>query len=382
MNRTYLAAVAIIVVLVIGAVLASGILTSSGSQSAQSSTNSSSNGTFPGGSTSTGSSTNTVGSTPGTGSSQGSFSMLATDPPIYASGVSKIFVKYSGEDVHASGSAAASAWVGLNSSGTLELTSLVNTTQTIASSKIRSGTYDMARLDVTSAAVLYNGQNYTASVPSNQLTANINGKLQVNSSASGAAIIDLQTVVVNSGNSTQPQFLFSASARATAVPASDASAAVTVGAKVSFTSKPWWGPFITQSTASLKISSANVTSNSLSLIVRNTGGSNTTLRMVTITPATLSSGVTMLPPTLTGSATFFINQNGTLMASSQSSQQTLLQGPGVSLAAGSSTTLSYKGTIQLGKSGLLTVTGILQGQQYLITVISSDSAASMVVVAG
>ena len=45
-------------------------------------------------------------------------------------------------------------------------------------------------------------------------------------------------------------------------------------------------------------------------------------------------------------------------------------------------TLTYKGTIQLGKSGLLTVTGVLQGQQYLITVISSDSAASLVVMAG
>ena len=54
----------------------------------------------------------------------------------------------------------------------------------------------------------------------------------------------------------------------------------------------------------------------------------------------------------------------------------------MNLAPGSSATLTYSGTIQLGKSGLLTVTGVIQGQQYLLTVISGDSAASLVVTAG
>jgi hypothetical protein len=377
MNRTFLAAIAILAVLVLAAVVASGVFFGPQSTTAQSSAVSSSTGsTLPGGSSTTASNSANGAGSPGT------FSMLATDPPVYASGVSKIFVKYSGEDVHTSGSAAANAWVGLNSSGTIELTSLVNTTQTIASSKIKSGAYDMARLDISSATVLYNGQNYTASVPNNQLAANMSSQLQVNSSAPSAALIDLHTVVVNGGNSSQPQFLFSASAKAAVLPSSDASAAVSVGARLSLTSKPWWGPFIVQSTASLKIASANVTSTSLSLIIRNTGGANTTLRMVTITPASVFAGVTALPPTLTGSATFLINQDGSLTASTQSGQQTLLQNAGASLAAGSSAALTYKGTIQLGKSGLLTVTGVLQGQQYLVTVISSDSAASLVVAAG
>ena len=71
--------------------------------------------------------------------------MLATDPPVAASGVSKVYLEYSGEDVHTAGSAAASGWVGLNSPGTIELTSLVNATQTIASTKIKSGSCDMAQ---------------------------------------------------------------------------------------------------------------------------------------------------------------------------------------------------------------------------------------------
>jgi len=125
-----------------------------------------------------------------------------------------------------------------------------------------------------------------------------------------------------------------------------------------------------------------MTSDSLSLIVRDTGGSNTTLRLVTITPVTVAGGGGSLPPTLTGSATFLINQNGSLSSSTQASLQTLLLGPGVNLGGGSSTTLTYNGTIQLGKSGLLTATGVLKGEQYLVTVISGDSAASLVVVAG
>jgi hypothetical protein len=308
--------------------------------------------------------------------------MLATDPPTTASGVSKVYLQYSGEDLHSAGSASASGWVSMNSEGTVELTSLVNTTQTIASSKIKSGAYDMARLDVASVKVLYNNQNYTASVPSGQFAANMNGQAEVNGSAPSAAVIDLHTLVVNAGNSTQPQFLFSASASAAVMPSSAVSASFTIGGKADFHSQSWWGQLIVRSAPALQITSASMTSNSLSLTVTNSGGSNTTLRLVTITPASVGGGVGILPPALTGSATFLINQDGTLSSSTTASLQTLLLGPGVNLAAGSSTTLTYSGTIQLGKSGLLSVTGVLQGQQYLVTVISGDSAASFVVLAG
>jgi hypothetical protein len=387
MNRTYAAVIIVVVLVAIGAIAVSGVLSPSQSSSSQNSTSIALSGSFQAstGSTSGSTATSSSGSSSAigtSGGSEGTFSMLATDPPVTASGVSKIYLQYSGEDVHSAGSAAASGWVGLNSSGTIELASLVNTTQTIASSKIKSGAYDMARLDVTSVTVLYNDENYTATVPSSQLTAEMSSQAQVNSSAASAAVIDLSTVVVNAGNSTQPEFLFSASATAAVVPSSDLSASLTIGAKADFSSQPWWGQLIARSAATLVITSANMTSNSLSLTVRNTGGSNTTLQLVTITPDSVSGGAAILPPTLTGSATFLVNQDGTLSASTQASLQTLLLGPGLNLVAGSSTTFVYSGTIQLGKSGLLTVTGVLPGQQYLVTVISGDSAASLVVVAG
>jgi trimeric autotransporter adhesin len=394
MKASYIAAIVIVIVLVVGAVALSGAMSpSTSSKSTQSSTTASpsisgtsASSTLTGtSSASTSSSTSSAShtlSTVGASGSQGTFSMLATDPPITASGVSKVYLQFSGEDVHTATSAAASGWVGLNSSGTIELTSLVNTTQTIASGTIKSSAYDMARLDVTSATVLYNGKNYTANVPSDQLTANMDSQAQVNSSTASAAVIDLHTVVMNAGNTTQPQFLFSASAKATVVPSSDLSVSLTIGAKTDFHTQPWWNSFILQSTASIQITSANVTSNSLSLIVKNSGGANTTLRLVTITPVSVAAGATILPPTLTGSATFLINQDGTLSSSTQASLQSIVQGPGLNVAAGSSTTLAYTGTIQLGKSGLLTITGLLQGQQYLVTVVSTDSAASLLVVAG
>jgi hypothetical protein len=89
-----------------------------------------------------------------------------------------------------------------------------------------------------------------------------------------------------------------------------------------------------------------------------------------------------LPPTLSGSATFVVNQDGTLSSSTQTSQQALFGGPGMNLATGASATLSYTGTVQVRKGGLLTGTGVIQGERYLVTVISSDSAASLVVAAG
>jgi hypothetical protein len=378
MKKTgYIAAIA--VVLVVGAIALSGAMSPQTSRSSQSSASSSLGLAATSSSRSSGSSSHAG----ITGGSQGTFSLLATDPPVTASGVGKIYLHYSGEDLHTAAAAAASGWVGLNSSGTIELTSLVNTSQTIASGKIKTGAYDMARLDVTSATVLYEGQNYTASLPNGQVNAKMNTQAQVNSSAPGAAVIDLHTVVMNAGNATEPQFLLSASAMATVVPSVDVSPSVTIGAKADFHTEPWWNQFIIHSTASLQITSANLTSNSLSLAVKNSGGgANTTLRLVTITPSNVVSGAAILPPTLTGSATLLINQDGTLSSSAQASLQSLVQGPGLDLAAGSSATLTYKGTIQLGKNGLLTISGVLPGQQYLLTVVSTDSAASLLVTAG
>ena len=180
---------------------------------------------------------------------------------------------------------------------------------------------------MTSVMVLYDSQNYTASVPSDQLTADMSGQAHVNNSAPSAAVIDLNTVVVNAGNSTQPQFLFSASANAVVLPSSDVSASLTIGAKADFSTQPWWSQLVVRSAASLEITSASLTSNSVSLTVRNTGGSNTTLQLVTIAPASVSSGGAVLPPTLSVSATFLINENGSLSSSAQGSLQTLLMGP-------------------------------------------------------
>src|SRR4029077_5723566 len=177
----------------------------------------------------------------------------------------------------------------------------------------KSGGYDMARLDVTSATVFYNGQNYTASVPSGELTASMSSRLQVNSSAASAAVIDLHTVIVNAGNTTQPHFLFSASAKAVVVPSGDVSSSVAIGAKADFHAQSWWNQFIVHSTASLQITSANMTSSSLNLVVSNNGGASTTLHLVMITPVSIfAGGGPVLPPALTGSATFMVNQDGTL----------------------------------------------------------------------
>jgi hypothetical protein len=374
MNRSYTAVIVVLIIVAVGAIALSGALSPSNPSGSQSSGSSTSSATSSGSSSAAGGPS---------GGSQGTFSMLATDPPVYASGVSKIYVQFSGEDLHSVASAAASGWVGLNSTGTVELTSLVNTTQTIASNKIKSGTYDMARLDVTSTTDLYNGKNYTASMPSGQLTASLTSQLKVNSSAPSAAVIDLQTVVINAGNTTKPQFSFSASVKAAVVPSSDVSASVTIGARADFHTQSWWNLLIVKSAASLQITSANMNSGSLDVVVWNNGGASTALQIVTVTPVsalgTVSPG---LPPTLTGSATFVVNQDGTLSSSTQASQQALLGGPGMNLAAGASAPLSYKGAIQVGKGGLLTVTGVIQGERCLVTVISSDSAASLVVVAG
>lgn len=315
----------------------------------------------------------------------GQLALMAVDPPITASGVTKVLAAYNGLAVHEEGSSNASGWVNLNATGSLDLTGAVNVSKTIAVTKIGAGTYNMVRFNITSATVTYQGRDYPCTVRSGTLTIHMRGNIQVNSSASSAALIDLRTFVINSANATVPQFYLSASAVASSVPPSDVTSAnMQVGASLDLNGRAWFGKFESETSTKLTILSATLTSNTLSLTLKKSGNGTANVRTVIVTPVRAGTKANAsLPSSFSSSAVFTVNGSGSLQSSGPLNLQSLLGIAGLNITSSSSTTLSFDGTIGLNLGlSLGQSTGVVSGQQYLISVVGDSTFASTIVVAG
>src|SRR5271155_1983046 len=397
MKTTALAAgalliLAIVAVAVVGVQVAqnpaqstSSILSSSAASGTYTSTTGASTGVgsstassgLPSGSSSTSSSTSIGQSTSATASSstisqQGSsadFAMMATDPPVVASGVTAATATYSSLAVHTAGDSNATGWVQLIGTGAIDLMSSENVSQTIAAAKIRGGAYDMVRMSIQSASVTYDNKVYAATVASSNITSRLQSDAQVTSSQSAAAIVDLRTFVINAANSSQPQFVFSATAKSTTVPPSaTTSASMQVGAQTNLQGT-WWVGFQDQTSTNVTVTSAAPTSGSLSLQLKNAGNSSAYIQTIVITPVSASGtlAVATVPSSLSGSAVFAVNDSAQVQASNSLQVAALLGGTGTQCAAGSSVTLSYSGNISLGLGVAgIQLNGVVSGQQYVV----------------
>ncbi len=315
----------------------------------------------------------------------GELPMGVTDPPVAASGVSDAQVKYNGVAVHRAGSPSDSGWVDINASGTIDLTSSANVSQTVAEEEVQSGTYDMARINITSGMVVYNNEKYAAAISSGSINATMQQEAQVNSSQASEAIIDLRTFIINSGNSSSPQFIISATAKATAEPPSAiTSASLQVGARTSLQGQAWWTAFVDQTSTRVIISSATLTNGSLDFDLKNTGNSTADVQTVIITPLSATAiANASLPSSLAGSAVFTLSSTGSMQESNTLQGVALLTSVGTQVGASSSTTVSYTGNVALGfgLTGILQIDGVVSGQQYLITCMGANTYSSIVVVA-
>jgi hypothetical protein len=172
----------------------------------------------------------------------------------------------------------------------------------------------------------------------------------------------------------------------------------TPGTQVSLNGSSWWQTIVQKSTAKLSIGAASLNSTYLGMTVSNTGGNSTRLNLVIITsvPITAAANHQGVLPTAVGQAAIFILlANGTMvqiqtfmqatmMTSASTISASLFGQQGLLLKSGATATLSYHGTILLGFMGVAIKTpvgGIVKGQQYLVTVIGTQTSASVVVTA-
>jgi hypothetical protein len=315
-------------------------------------------------------------------SGSGKLAILGTDPAVAASGVSDTTIAYSSVMAHQAGSDMASGWTQVSGSGSMDLMTSQGTAQTMATSQVNAATYDAFRFNVDSCKVIYQGQSYAATVASTTLTAHSQSKVQVNSSSSAAAIVDLRTFIVNTADSSKPQFVFSATAVATSVPPqTTASLSLQVGATADLSGQAWWGTFMTQTSTNLTVV-ASLSGSSMVITLQNSGGANAQVQEVIITPVSASAYASAnLPATLSGSAIFTVSSSGSIQQSSSLQASVLLNG-GATVASGSSSSLTFNGNILLNSTvGGLKVSGILTGQQYIVTCIGANTYSSTTVVA-
>ena len=207
----------------------------------------------------------------GTGGS-GTLAVMMTDPPTVPDGVTNVYINYSDVEVHFSNAANQTGWTDLNSNGSIDLMSVVNESQTIASTNITSGRFNGLRFNVTSAVVTFNGENYTADLVYQEHTLYvwIPGGIVVTNGQTSGAMIDLSPTVLLLGNTTDPTFAFIPAATGYTLPANSIPNHPYVGYRSGWGNGNGGQPPIWWMTR-FQLSSASLTPNSLSVTVDNTG---------------------------------------------------------------------------------------------------------------
>jgi hypothetical protein len=122
------------------------------------------------------------------------FVLFITDPPLTFPNVTAIYLKYGNVLIH---KLETDAWISLNQSSEIELMGLVNLTQVISVAKLPQGNYNLIRFTNASAQVTYEGQNYTAKLPSNELLVRIEPPLNLTNSTQGVLIDLIPRVLIN-----------------------------------------------------------------------------------------------------------------------------------------------------------------------------------------
>ena len=142
-----------------------------------------------------------------------------TDPPHVPNGTTSLVISYSSLQVHTVGQDS-SQWISSNTSGTLNLMTLVNVTQTIAGVSLpANSTVDQVKFNIDSATITINGTTSNVTVPSGEVIANLHGSQRFNSSSQ--ILVDISPTVITIFTSNSTVFVLVPSVRAVIIPSNN-----------------------------------------------------------------------------------------------------------------------------------------------------------------
>ena len=127
----------------------------------------------------------------------GTVTLSITDPPSgngghsqYSSNITHIYLTFTSIEIHTAGigNTSNSGWHAMAGAGTIDLLTVLNTSQTLGTTKLITGKYDQIRMFTNTATVTIAGTNYSYNIP--------NGKIQMTISGGGFQITIRQTVNV------------------------------------------------------------------------------------------------------------------------------------------------------------------------------------------
>jgi Domain of unknown function (DUF4382) len=318
-------------------------------------------------------------------SQSGTLSVMLTDPPTVPTGVTALAMTYNNVQVHVSNAGNQSGWINVGGSGTINLMSVVNFSQTIATAKIHEGTFNALRFNITSVSVTYNGQTYAADLVYGHTAffVRIPGGISVAAAQSSTALVDLSPQVLLLGTPQSPIFAFLPSGRAFVVPSQQVPAeSHSVGYRMSLSAAAWWASF--EAGTKFGVTSSQLTPNSFSLTVQNQGNASALFRLAAVTSQTSLSGGPM--PLLSESEIFVVEPNATLVAITSGTSAQVYQeisAGGYLLLPGQSVTFTYSGQVQLGilNFGGFPTQQIVVGQNYHALLYGNDQIAQFGVTA-
>jgi hypothetical protein len=124
-----------------------------------------------------------------------SFLVLLTDPPTVPAGTTMLNLTYTDVSLHVTYLNGTAKWLSVNASGTVNLFTLVNMSQTIASTTLPSGsTVDKIQFTISSVQAKVDGTVYPVTVLSNQLIISIANSQKLNQTL--GVLFDFQPTLV------------------------------------------------------------------------------------------------------------------------------------------------------------------------------------------
>lgn len=317
-------------------------------------------------------------------------SVLLTDPPTVPANMTAVYMQYSEVQAHIADAGNQTGWYDLSGSGEVNLMSVVNASQTIANQTLPPGKFNGLRFNVTSVAVTYEGQNYTAQIVYGQDTLYIwiAGGINVTAAQTSAALIDLSPTVLMTGDSASLEFVFIPAAIGYVIPTSSIPAeSHVIGSKAILSENPWW--ITVEKGTKFGITNVTLTPSSLAVTIVNQGTSSIIMRLAAITTQTTTSGG--IEGELRTSDLFVIQSNGSLANLNTTNTESVDQqvaAAGLLFPPGQSVTLHYSGPIvigiQISFSSHMTWPGsqaISVGNMYHVWVQGNDKIAQAAVLA-
>lgn len=219
----------------------------------------------------------------GTAAAQrGNVAFQLTDPPQVPSGTQALLITYSSVQAHVVGSGNAGVWVNGTGSGSVDLMTLVNSSELIGSANLAANsTINRVSFTVTSARIDINGTYYNVTVPNNRITANVTGNVKSN----GTILIDLSPVVATIYTANSTVFVMVPSVKAIAVAGR---AVVHLGERTALTGEE---RDELNASSSLAISSLSISSSGnntrISVTVMNNGNESVDVRHIMVFGGTL-----------------------------------------------------------------------------------------------